>query len=146
MERNIEGGRETVSLTVSHVSRKNCVLLLNINKIIFIRGPMVRCLKGYSNTAIGLSVGDIVSAILHNTQAVIPVSTLIKVHTNIRALLSFIGATRLTHITYARKKKDFCNRQITINSRATTTCATRYSCPYPARSARTASRRSYECA
>lgn len=40
---------------------------------------MVRCLKGYSNTAIGLSVADIVMAILRNSQTIIPVSTLVQV-------------------------------------------------------------------
>ncbi|XP_066600231.1 uncharacterized protein [Prorops nasuta] len=43
-------------------------------------GATVRCLKGYSNTAIGICTADIVRAILRNTQAVIPVSTLIKGH------------------------------------------------------------------
>jgi len=43
------------------------------------RGAMVRCLKGYSNTAIGLSAADIIIAILRNTQAIIPVSTLVQV-------------------------------------------------------------------
>ncbi|XP_024884032.1 L-lactate dehydrogenase-like [Temnothorax curvispinosus] len=43
-------------------------------------GAMVRCLKGYSNTAIGLSAADIIIAILRNTQAIIPVSTLVQGH------------------------------------------------------------------
>ncbi|EZA51477.1 L-lactate dehydrogenase [Ooceraea biroi] len=43
-------------------------------------GPVVRCLKGYSNTAIGLSAADIIMAILRNTQAIIPVSTLVQGH------------------------------------------------------------------
>ncbi|KOX77687.1 L-lactate dehydrogenase C chain [Melipona quadrifasciata] len=38
------------------------------------------CLKGYSNTAVGLSVGNIVAAILNNSQKVIPVSTLVQGH------------------------------------------------------------------
>ncbi|EFN76241.1 L-lactate dehydrogenase C chain [Harpegnathos saltator] len=52
----------------------------DISKEVVRLGAMVRCLKGYSNTAVGLSVGNIVSAILHNTQAIIPVSTLVKGH------------------------------------------------------------------
>ncbi|CAK9797909.1 L-lactate dehydrogenase [Anthophora quadrimaculata] len=51
-----------------------------ISKEVVRLGPTVRCLKGYSNTAIGLSVGDIVSCILKNSQRVIPVSTLIQGH------------------------------------------------------------------
>lgn len=47
---------------------------------------MVRCLKGYTNTAVGLSVADIVMAILHNTQAIIPVSTLVQVYVSWHAL------------------------------------------------------------
>ncbi|XP_029052082.2 L-lactate dehydrogenase-like [Osmia bicornis bicornis] len=43
-------------------------------------GPTVRCLKGYSNTAIGLSTANIVDAILSNTQRVMPVSTMIQGH------------------------------------------------------------------
>ncbi|XP_017881353.2 L-lactate dehydrogenase-like [Ceratina calcarata] len=43
-------------------------------------GPMVRCLKGYTNTAVGLSTADIVRAILSNSQRVIPVSTMIQGH------------------------------------------------------------------
>jgi len=46
------------------------------------RGPTVRCLKGYSNTAIGLSAADIIIAILRNTQKIIPVSTLVQVYLN----------------------------------------------------------------
>ncbi|XP_017759805.1 PREDICTED: L-lactate dehydrogenase-like [Eufriesea mexicana] len=51
-----------------------------ISKEVIRLGPTVRCLKGYSNTAVGLSVGDIVSAILKNSQRVIPVSTMIQGH------------------------------------------------------------------
>ncbi|XP_076761879.1 L-lactate dehydrogenase [Xylocopa sonorina] len=51
-----------------------------ISKEVVRLGPTVRCLKGYSNTAVGLSVGDIVAAILNNSQRVIPVSTLIQGH------------------------------------------------------------------
>ncbi|XP_026297490.1 L-lactate dehydrogenase [Apis mellifera] len=43
-------------------------------------GPTVRCLKGYTNTTIGLATADIVRAILNNTQRVMPVSTLIQGH------------------------------------------------------------------
>nr|XP_012146196.1 PREDICTED: L-lactate dehydrogenase-like isoform X2 [Megachile rotundata] len=43
-------------------------------------GPTVRCLKGYSNTAIGLSTADIVKNILTNTQRVLPISTMIQGH------------------------------------------------------------------
>ncbi|KYN42074.1 L-lactate dehydrogenase [Trachymyrmex septentrionalis] len=46
-------------------------------------GAMVRCLKGYSNTAIGLSAADIIIAILRNTQAIMPVSTLVQGHHNV---------------------------------------------------------------
>jgi len=41
---------------------------------------MVRCLKGYSNTAVGLSATEIISAILNNTQKIIPISTLVQVY------------------------------------------------------------------
>ncbi|XP_033222235.1 L-lactate dehydrogenase-like isoform X2 [Belonocnema kinseyi] len=43
-------------------------------------GATVRCLKGYTNTAIGLAVADITNAIIRNTQEVKPVSTLIQKH------------------------------------------------------------------
>lgn len=36
-------------------------------------------MKGYTNTAVGLAVADIVHAILNNTQRVIAVSTLVQV-------------------------------------------------------------------
>ncbi|KAK1118729.1 hypothetical protein K0M31_014732 [Melipona bicolor] len=51
-----------------------------ISKEVIRLGPTVRCLKGYSNTAVGLSVGNIVAAILNNSQKVIPVSTLVQGH------------------------------------------------------------------
>ncbi|XP_076649305.1 L-lactate dehydrogenase isoform X2 [Halictus rubicundus] len=51
-----------------------------VHKEVVKLGPTVRCLKGYSNTAIGLSVADIVLAILTNSQRVIPVSTLVQGH------------------------------------------------------------------
>ncbi|XP_031771837.1 L-lactate dehydrogenase-like [Apis florea] len=46
-------------------------------------GPTVRCLKGYTNTTIGLATADIVRAILNNSQRVIPVSTLIQTSANV---------------------------------------------------------------
>ncbi|KYN04330.1 PREDICTED: L-lactate dehydrogenase-like [Cyphomyrmex costatus] len=54
-----------------------------ISKYIVKLGAMVRCLKGYSNTAIGLSAADIIIAILRNTQTIIPVSTLVQGHHNV---------------------------------------------------------------
>ncbi|EFN62195.1 L-lactate dehydrogenase [Camponotus floridanus] len=66
-------------------------------------GPMVRCLKGYSNTAIGLSAVDIIIAILRNTQAIIPVSTLVQGHHDVRhemflSLPCTIGENGITNI------------------------------------------------
>lgn len=46
----------------------------------------MRCLKGYSNTAIGLSAADIIIAILRNTQAIIPVSTLVQVEISMHVI------------------------------------------------------------
>ncbi|XP_001603434.1 L-lactate dehydrogenase-like [Nasonia vitripennis] len=43
-------------------------------------GATVRCLKGYSNTAIGLAVADIVKDVLRNAQSVKAVSTLVQGH------------------------------------------------------------------
>ncbi|XP_014217966.1 L-lactate dehydrogenase A chain-like [Copidosoma floridanum] len=43
-------------------------------------GPTVRCLKGYSNTAVGLTVADITKAILLNNQTIKCVSTLVQGH------------------------------------------------------------------
>ncbi|KAG7187666.1 hypothetical protein KM043_016723 [Ampulex compressa] len=54
-----------------------------ISKEVVRLGATVRCLKGYSNTAVGLSVADIARAILCNAQTVIPVSTLIQGHHDI---------------------------------------------------------------
>ncbi|XP_012230514.2 L-lactate dehydrogenase [Linepithema humile] len=51
-----------------------------ISKEVVKMGPTVRCLKGYSNTAIGLSTVDIIIAILRNTQTIMPVSTLVQVY------------------------------------------------------------------
>ncbi|XP_031827876.2 L-lactate dehydrogenase [Nomia melanderi] len=70
-------------------------------------GPTVRCLKGYTNTAIGLSVADIVNAILSNSQRVMPVSTLIQGHHEIcqEVFLSLpcaIGESGITNIIRMR--------------------------------------------
>ncbi|XP_058790775.1 L-lactate dehydrogenase B chain [Phymastichus coffea] len=43
-------------------------------------GATVRCLKGYSNTAVGLTVADITKDILRDAQSVKPVSTLVQGH------------------------------------------------------------------
>lgn len=51
---------------------------------------MVRCLKGYSNTAIGLSVADIVMAILRNSQTIMPVSTLVQVYMSAYVVARFM--------------------------------------------------------
>ncbi|XP_076286524.1 L-lactate dehydrogenase isoform X2 [Lasioglossum baleicum] len=50
----------------------------DVHKQVIKLGPTVRCLKGYSNTAVGLSVADIVQSILTNSQRVIPISTLVQ--------------------------------------------------------------------
>ncbi|XP_070167864.1 L-lactate dehydrogenase [Polyergus mexicanus] len=77
-------------------------------------GPTVRCLKGYSNTAIGISAVDIIIAILRNTQAIIPVSTQIQGHHDVchdmfLSLPCAIGENGITniirmHITEYEKK------------------------------------------
>ncbi|XP_070513057.1 L-lactate dehydrogenase [Cardiocondyla obscurior] len=77
-------------------------------------GSLVRCLKGYSNTAIGLSAADIITAILRNTQAIIPVSTLVQGHHDVchdmfLSLPCAIGENGITqvirmHITEYEKK------------------------------------------
>lgn len=69
----------------------------------FFRGPMVRCLKGYSNTAIGLSAVDIIIAILRNTQAIIPVSTLVQVYINMHVC----HVALIPKILYSLMKKSF---------------------------------------
>ncbi|XP_015598288.2 L-lactate dehydrogenase A chain [Cephus cinctus] len=46
-------------------------------------GPTVRCLKGYTNIAVGLSVADITEAVLRNCQCIKTVSTLIQGHYDI---------------------------------------------------------------
>ncbi|XP_034952487.1 L-lactate dehydrogenase A-like 6A [Chelonus insularis] len=46
-------------------------------------GSTVRCLKGYSNTAVGLAAADITKAILRNRQTVKSVSTLAQGHYDI---------------------------------------------------------------
>ncbi|XP_053994745.1 L-lactate dehydrogenase-like [Hylaeus volcanicus] len=78
-----------------------------ISKEVVRLGPTVRCLKGYSNTAVGLSVADIVSAILNNSQRVIPVSTLIQGHHDVchETFLSLpctIGENGVTNIVRMR--------------------------------------------
>ncbi|KAK9296451.1 hypothetical protein QLX08_009549 [Tetragonisca angustula] len=70
-------------------------------------GPTVRCLKGYSNTAVGLSVGSIVAAILNNSQKIIPVSTLIQGHHEVGhemflSLPCTIGENGVTNIVRMR--------------------------------------------
>ncbi|XP_011629882.1 L-lactate dehydrogenase A chain-like [Pogonomyrmex barbatus] len=78
-------------------------------------GAMVRCLKGYSNTAIGLSAADIIIAILRNTQTIIPVSTLVQGHHDVGhemflSLPCAIGENGITqiirmHMTEYEKKQ-----------------------------------------
>ncbi|KAJ8668727.1 hypothetical protein QAD02_010390 [Eretmocerus hayati] len=53
---------------------------IDMAKDISSAGSMVRCLKGYSNTAIGLTVADIVKDILRNAHSIKPVSTLVQGH------------------------------------------------------------------
>lgn len=70
-------------------------------------GSTVRCLKGYSNTAIGLSTADIISAILRNSQKVIPVSTLVQGHLDVchemfLSLPCTIGENGITQIVRMR--------------------------------------------
>ncbi|KMR05025.1 l-lactate dehydrogenase [Lasius niger] len=74
-----------------------------ISKEVVKLGPTVRCLKGYSSTAIGLSATDIIIAILRNTQAIIPVSTLVQGHHDVchdmfLSLPCAIGENGITHI------------------------------------------------
>ncbi|XP_015436461.1 PREDICTED: L-lactate dehydrogenase B chain-like [Dufourea novaeangliae] len=78
-----------------------------VSRAVIRLGPTVRCLKGYSNTAVGLSVADIVDAILNNTQRVIPVSTMIQGHHDIchETFLSLpctIGENGITNIIRMR--------------------------------------------
>ncbi|KAG5308135.1 LDH dehydrogenase, partial [Acromyrmex insinuator] len=78
-------------------------------------GATVRCLKGYTNTAIGLSAADIITAILRNSQTIIPVSTLVQGHHDIchdmfLSLPCTIGENGITqiirmHITEEEKKQ-----------------------------------------
>ncbi|XP_072742501.1 L-lactate dehydrogenase [Anoplolepis gracilipes] len=89
-------------------------------------GPMVRCLKGYSNTAIGLSAVDIIIAILRNTQAIIPVSTLVQGHHDVchdifLSLPCSIGENGITniirmHITEYEKKLFQSSANIVYNT------------------------------
>ncbi|KAG5324978.1 LDHA dehydrogenase, partial [Pseudoatta argentina] len=77
-------------------------------------GATVRCLKGYTNTAIGLSAANIITAILRNSQTIIPVSTLVQGHHDVchdmfLSLPCTIGENGITqiirmHITEEEKK------------------------------------------
>ncbi|KAK0180548.1 hypothetical protein PV327_002916 [Microctonus hyperodae] len=62
------------------VLETNYVLSTGPNSI---DGSAVRCLKGYSNTAIGLCAADITKDILRNSQRVKSVSTLVQGHHDI---------------------------------------------------------------
>ncbi|XP_068974688.1 L-lactate dehydrogenase-like [Bombus flavifrons] len=78
-----------------------------ISKEVVRLGATVRCLKGYSNTAIGLSVAHIVTAILSNSQTVIPVSTLVQGHHEVcqeifLSLPCSIGENGVTNIVRMR--------------------------------------------
>ncbi|XP_033352650.1 L-lactate dehydrogenase-like [Bombus vosnesenskii] len=78
-----------------------------ISKEVVRLGATVRCLKGYSNTAIGLSVAHIVTAILSNSQTVIPVSTLVQGHHEVcqeifLSLPCSIGENGITNIVRMR--------------------------------------------
>lgn len=81
-------------------------------------GSTVRCLKGYTSTAIGLCVADIVEAILGNAQRVIAVSTMIQGHFDVchemyLSLPCVIGENGITKIVRLRmtefEKKSFQN-------------------------------------
>ncbi|KAH0946499.1 hypothetical protein HN011_002822 [Eciton burchellii] len=74
-----------------------------ISKEVIRLGAMVRCLKGYSNTAVGLSATEIISAILNNTQKIIPISTLVQGHHDVckelfLSLPCAIGEHGITHV------------------------------------------------
>ncbi|XP_076671981.1 L-lactate dehydrogenase [Andrena cerasifolii] len=78
-----------------------------ISKEVVRLGSTVRCLKGYTNTAIGLAVADIVHAILNNTQRVIAVSTLVQGHHDVcqetfMSLPCCIGENGITNIVRMR--------------------------------------------
>ncbi|KYM84497.1 L-lactate dehydrogenase [Atta colombica] len=85
-----------------------------ISKYVVKLGSIVRCLKGYSNTATGLSAADIIAAILRNSQTIMSVSTLVQGHhdVNYEMFLSLpcaIGENGITqivrmHITENEKK------------------------------------------
>ncbi|KAF7381819.1 hypothetical protein HZH68_015692 [Vespula germanica] len=79
-------------------------------------GSVVRCLKGYTNVAIGLCVADIVNAILGNTQRILNVSTMIQGHFDVcnelfLSLPCAIGENGITKIVRLRmtefEKKSF---------------------------------------
>ncbi|XP_051161924.1 L-lactate dehydrogenase-like [Leptopilina boulardi] len=70
-------------------------------------GSTVRCLKGYSNTAVGLAIADITSAILRNTLEVKTISTLMQGHYEIchEIFLSIpcvLGENGITHVVRQR--------------------------------------------
>ncbi|XP_020290536.1 L-lactate dehydrogenase B chain-like isoform X2 [Pseudomyrmex gracilis] len=74
-----------------------------LSKEVVTLGAVVRCLKGYTNIAIGLSASDIVASILYNTQNVIPVSTQVQGHHDIDhdmflSLPCVIGENGITHV------------------------------------------------
>ncbi|XP_063986633.1 L-lactate dehydrogenase-like isoform X1 [Diachasmimorpha longicaudata] len=76
-------------------------------KSIIKAGSTVRCLKGYSNTAVGLTAADITRDILRNSQTVKSVSTLVQGHHNIchQVFLSLpctIGASGITQVVRMR--------------------------------------------
>lgn len=78
-----------VSVLINNSKLFSLILILMANfhslylfHLLFIchSGSTVRCLKGYSNTAVGLAVADITSAILRNTLEVKTISTLMQVN------------------------------------------------------------------
>ncbi|XP_076248645.1 L-lactate dehydrogenase B chain [Calliopsis andreniformis] len=78
-----------------------------ISKEVVRLGPTVRCLKGYTNTAVGLSVAEIVEAVLTNSQRVLPVSTLIQGHYDVceeifLSLPCSVGENGITNIIRMR--------------------------------------------
>ncbi|XP_076170833.1 L-lactate dehydrogenase C chain [Ptiloglossa arizonensis] len=96
-----------------------------ISKEVVKLGGIVRCLKGYTNTAVGLAVADIVRAILDNSQRVIPVSTLIQGHHEVSheiylSLPCSIGENGITNILRMRiteyEKKLFKNSANTVHN------------------------------
>lgn len=68
-----------MSLVFNGSGRIHRTELINGSCFPFFRGPTVRCLKGYTNIAVGIVTTEIVAAVLDNSQKVLPVSTLIQV-------------------------------------------------------------------